>query len=201
MPQTRIIKEPSQARARARRDKILASTLSLLLEGGPDAVTTTAIAAAAEIPVGSVYRYFEDKDHILRTLYGAAYSDIETGVSAAMETAPTGCGFRKTHRHIIRAFWRTARKHPSFRPLTRWANSHGSLWDVTPGLDSSLAAMVTRTLEVAGTSLPEARRTVMMRTMVTTLSVLIDQAIEEEDEEVAEALILEITEIFAGYLE
>lgn len=197
----KTIREPSQARARARREKILASTEKLILDGGQEAVTTTSIAAAAEIPVGSVYRYFEDKDHILRTIYDAAYADIEQSVIAAMETATHGEGFRVAHRHIIRAFWQAARAHPTFRPLTRWANSRGSLWDVTPGPNSSLGAMVVKTLEIAGTPLPADRADVMMRTLVTTLSVLIDHAIEEDDEDVADALIGEITELFAGYVE
>ncbi len=205
MPATKAspkaIREPSQARARARRDKILASTKQLILDGGADAVTTTSIAAAARIPVGSVYRYFEDKDHILRTIYQAAYADIEVSVRGAMKTATAGQGFRVAHRHIIRAFWQAAREHPTFRPLTRWANRRGSLWDVTPGPDSKLDTMVLKTLEIAGTPLPADRADVMKQTLVTTLSVLIDHAIEEDDEEVAEALISEITELFAGYVE
>lgn len=198
---TKAIREPSQARARARREKILASTKQLILSGGQDTVTTTSIAAAAEIPIGSVYRYFEDKDHILSTIYEAAYADIQESVLEAMKTATAGKGFRIAHRHIIRAFWQAAREHPTFRPLTRWANSRGSLWDVTPGPDSSLGAMVYKTLEIAGTQLPADRADVMIQTLVTTLSVLIDHAIEEDDEEVAEALISEITELFAGYVE
>lgn len=197
---TRHIKEPSQARARARRNKILACTETLVIEGGADAVTTTSIATAADVPVGSVYRYFEDRDHILRILYDTAYEEVEQDVLKALLEIEPGQGFKDTHKELIHAFWRAAHDHKSFRPLTRWANSRGSLWDVTPGPESSLGQLVMKTIEVAGVTLPSDRRDVMLRTAVTTLSVLIDQAIEETDEEIASALIEEIATLFAGYI-
>ena len=194
-------KIPTQARAKAKLDAILSTTESLLLADGPAAITTTAIAQVAGIPVGSIYQYFDDKDEILSSLYATAYAEVEDVVAAALEQLQPGQGFAATHEQLIRTFWQAARAHRSFRQLTRWANHQYSLWDVTPGPESHLAEMVTRSLAIAGVDLPEARRTVMLRTIVTTLSVLVDQAIEEQDETVAEALVMEITALLSHYID
>ncbi|WP_417456362.1 TetR family transcriptional regulator [Kordiimonas sp.] len=193
-------KLPTQARAIERRDKILSAAETLLLEGGPLAVTTTSIAQTAGIPVGSIYQYFEDKNDVISTLYDTAYGEVENEVVAALTTIKPGLGFKDTHEQLIRAFWQAARAHKTFRPLTRWANSQRSLWDVTPGPESSLGQLVIKTLEIAGVTLPANRHDVMMLTAVTTLSVLIDQAIEEDDEAVADALIEEISILLTGYI-
>lgn len=193
-------KLPTQARAIERRDKILSAAETLLLEGGPQAVTTTSIAQAAEIPVGSIYQYFEDKDDVISTLYDAAYAEVESEVIAVMADIEHGLGFKETHEQLVRAFWQAARAHRTFRPLTRWANSQRSLWDATPGPESSLGQMVIKTLEIAGATLPDNRREAMLRTIVTTLSVLIDQAIEEDDEDIAETLILEMARMLSLYI-
>ncbi|WP_417449129.1 TetR/AcrR family transcriptional regulator [Kordiimonas sp.] len=193
-------KIPTQARAKAKRDAILRGAVKLLLEEGPAAVTTTSISQAAGVPVGSVYQYFEDKDDILFNLYHTAYNEVESKVLDALAATPEGQSFAHTLGHLNRTFWLAAREHPTFRALTRWANSQRSLWEVTPGLDSSLAALVVKTLKISAISLPDARREVMLRTMVTTISILVDQAIEEDNEAEADALISEIARLLGTYV-
>jgi AcrR family transcriptional regulator len=190
-----------QARAKARRDMIIARTEDILARDGIEAITTTAVAREAGIPVGSIYRYFKDRNDIIGLLHQVAYDDVVGTVANALEQMEPGQGFRKTHEQLIRVFWRAARSHPTFRDLTRWANAHNSLWDVTPGPESHLDELVRQTLAVAGVQLPEGREQVMLRTAVTTLSVLIDQALEEDDDAEADALIDEITTLLDRYFE
>ncbi|MBV9311524.1 MAG: TetR family transcriptional regulator, partial [Solirubrobacterales bacterium] len=58
----------------------------LLASEGADAFTTNRIAQAAGIPVGSVYRYFPDKQAIVEALALRYWSDFEDLVAAAAET-------------------------------------------------------------------------------------------------------------------
>ncbi len=203
MPTTTVTskKKPMQARAKARRDMIIACTEDILSRDGIEAVTTTAIAREADIPVGSIYRYFKDRNEIMALLHQVAYDDVVGTVADALAKIEPGKGFHATHEKLIRTFWRAARSHPTFRDLTRWANAHNSLWDVTPGPESNLQGLVEQTLDVAGVELPPGRKQVMLRTAVTTLSVLIDQAIEEQDETEADALIDEITSLLTAYFD
>jgi AcrR family transcriptional regulator len=59
---------PQQTRSQQRVDLILDVAADLFAREGYDPVTTNAIAAQAGISIGSLYRYFPDKDTILRAL-------------------------------------------------------------------------------------------------------------------------------------
>ena len=61
-------KMPLQARSRRRVDAILQATVKLMLELGYEATTTATIAAAAGVPIGSLYQFFDNKEAILETL-------------------------------------------------------------------------------------------------------------------------------------
>lgn len=59
---------PQQTRSQERVDLILDTAARLIAEIGYETVTTNAIAERAGISIGSLYRYFPDKDAILRGL-------------------------------------------------------------------------------------------------------------------------------------
>ncbi len=61
-------RQPQQTRGRQRIDLILDTAAQLFVEVGYDTATTNAIAERAGISIGSLYRYFPDKDAILRAL-------------------------------------------------------------------------------------------------------------------------------------
>ena len=59
---------PQQTRSQERVDSILDTAADLFTEIGYEASTTNAIAERAGISIGTLYRYFSDKDAILRAL-------------------------------------------------------------------------------------------------------------------------------------
>lgn len=85
-------KAPRQQRSRERVERILNSTRQLLREQGLEAITTTAIAQHAEIPVGSLYQYFPDKKAILCQIY-AQYLEEVRAVMAEVLDSQSGKGF------------------------------------------------------------------------------------------------------------
>jgi len=68
--------QPSQDRGKERVRLILASALTLFKEQGPERVTTNDIAAQAGIPIGSLYRYYPNKNSILVALTELYVEDI-----------------------------------------------------------------------------------------------------------------------------
>jgi AcrR family transcriptional regulator len=59
---------PTQARSRARVADILRAAGALLGEVGYDGLSTNLIAERADVPVGSIYQFFEGKDDIVAAL-------------------------------------------------------------------------------------------------------------------------------------
>lgn len=192
--------EPTQARARARKEAILAAANSFVVNGQIESITTTALAARAGIPVGSIYRYFDGKVDILDQLYRTAYGDIESGMAHAQRATPADMPMADAIRYLLNTFVKAARSHPSFRALTLWANKHYSLWDVTPGDSSGLATLVEKTLADGGVKFPPERHAAASKTVVTVVSILVDQSLEEEDEDKAQALINELGYLLNQYL-
>lgn len=68
--------KPSQARGKERVRVILATSLELFRQRGLDRVTTNDIVHQAGIPVGSLYRYYPNKDAIIAALVELYVEDI-----------------------------------------------------------------------------------------------------------------------------
>ena len=68
--------EPVQERALRTRAALLAATEELVTDRGIEAVTTTSVAAAAGCSVGSLYRYFADREALLLAAYDATVRRI-----------------------------------------------------------------------------------------------------------------------------
>lgn len=49
----------------ARRDRVIEAALELASEGGYDAVQMRDVALSAQVALGTIYRYFSSKDHLL----------------------------------------------------------------------------------------------------------------------------------------
>jgi len=65
---------PSQA---ARRERVLRTALELGATGGYDAVQMRDVASSAGVALGTIYRYFESKDHLLAAAMVEGVADLE----------------------------------------------------------------------------------------------------------------------------
>jgi AcrR family transcriptional regulator len=64
----RLRNAPLQARSRERLRRVLDAADEVLAQDGAAAFTTTRVAIEAEVPIGSVYRFFPDKEAIVEAL-------------------------------------------------------------------------------------------------------------------------------------
>ncbi len=67
-------KQPSQSRSRATVETILDGCIRVLDQEGVQAATTSRIAEASGVSVGSLYQYFENRDAILNALQDREFS-------------------------------------------------------------------------------------------------------------------------------
>ena len=59
------VARPLTRAQQARRQRVIDAAMALGLEGGYDAVQMRDVAARADVAMGTVYRYFTSKDHLL----------------------------------------------------------------------------------------------------------------------------------------
>lgn len=67
---------PAQSRSEERIERILIATAHLIANAPLESVTTTQIAKAAGMSVGSIYRYFADVDAVYQALLGRSINEL-----------------------------------------------------------------------------------------------------------------------------
>jgi AcrR family transcriptional regulator len=107
---------PQQARSRALIQRVLDAAEDLLAREGADALTTTRIAAAAGIAVGSLYQYFPDKGTIVDAL-ARRYLDEFEGVMEELATRAVTEHWDDLPGRLIDAFADRYRAEPGYRAL------------------------------------------------------------------------------------
>ena len=91
LPTDRLRNAPMQARSRERLRRVLDAADEVLSRDGADVFTTTRVAARAGVPIGSVYRFFPDKEAIVEALalrYWSDFEDLVAGVAEADQAQP-----------------------------------------------------------------------------------------------------------------
>lgn len=73
-----------------RRRQIIDAAVRLFIEKGFHKTTTRQIAAAAGLPIGSMYEYVASKEDILYLVCDAIHAEVEKGVIEAMARASKG---------------------------------------------------------------------------------------------------------------
>lgn len=127
---------PPTARGRATRGKLLKAAERCFSDAGFDGTTIAAIAAAANVSHGNVYRHFTDKDDILIAVIAQLYGNLrEASGSTGDTTAPTLAGltrrnaafFRKynEHRHLFRVTREAAARPDAHDFRAMWLSIRG----------------------------------------------------------------------------
>ena len=78
----------------ARRQRVIDAAMELGLEGGYEAVQMRDVAARADVAMGTVYRYFTSKDHLLAAALVHWVEQLDARlaqVPARGARRPTGC--------------------------------------------------------------------------------------------------------------
>lgn len=78
---------PKQARSKARLARVLETAEHLLIRDGVEALTTTRVAAAARVSVGSLYQYLPDRDAIIDALAAGYFTKLEAAMDGFVEAA------------------------------------------------------------------------------------------------------------------
>lgn len=80
---------PRQARALKTRETLLDAVEKIVVTEGGHAVTTTRVAADTSVAVGTIYRYFADRDALILAAYDRTVERIVAESAAVLKTLPT----------------------------------------------------------------------------------------------------------------
>jgi AcrR family transcriptional regulator len=68
----------TQSRSQEKMERVLRATAALLDEIGPEAVTTTSVAARAEVSIGWLYNFFDDREGLLEEVMVTGLVDLDS---------------------------------------------------------------------------------------------------------------------------
>lgn len=105
--------EPRQKRALATRANVLAAVEAIVAAEGAEAVTTTRIAEETGVAVGTIYRYFADRDAMLLETYDATVARIITICHRALETLPSDVDMNEAARGLLSVYLDAAEAIPA----------------------------------------------------------------------------------------
>lgn len=108
---------PRQKRALRTREALLAAVETIVAAEGADAVTTTRIAAATGVSVGTIYRYFDDRDSLLLAAYDATVTRIVAACGAALADLEPGLAVTAAARKLLELYLDTADAIPAHSGL------------------------------------------------------------------------------------
>lgn len=120
-------REPQQERSRHTLHRLLSATEALLEHGGLEAATVPAIAEAAGLSVGVVYRRFPDKDRLLREVYIRFFETTfaQNRVQFQLASEARNLTLEKLARGMIRGMAEGYRRRRGLlRALVRYARTH-----------------------------------------------------------------------------
>ena len=72
-----------------KQEKIITAAIELVAENGYFNTTVSQIAKKANIAVGSVYLYFDNKDSILHHIFGTFVENLKTNIIEKQKKAAT----------------------------------------------------------------------------------------------------------------
>ena len=107
---------PAQERSARRVAAILDAAAELLRDREPEAVTIRDLAAAAGVPTGTVYQFFDNLDRVLQAVALRFLAAMPAVLDAALEDDAEDDWGRTVDR-VVDGFAAMVREHPAIRRL------------------------------------------------------------------------------------
>jgi AcrR family transcriptional regulator len=161
----RLRRTPQQQRSRLKLRRVLDAADEVLATEGSSAFSTVRVAEAADISVGSLYRYFPDKEAIVEALavrYWSDFEDLVGGIVAADEREPLPDPIASLLDAMSTAF----RAHPGFLAMWYGGLRTERVRDATRVARTAFARSIDRLLARRWPGSDEAQREIVSRVVV-----------------------------------
>ncbi|GIE93291.1 TetR family transcriptional regulator [Paractinoplanes rishiriensis] len=123
-------------------DRLLAATTQVLDERGYAGLSTNRVAERAGVSVGSLYRYFADKNDLIEELRTRSSADVLTDLTDAL-TAAVAMPARDGVRHVLAVLVAALKRHRAVTTAMISEAPLGAHGNILPEVERQLA-QVTR---------------------------------------------------------
>ncbi|WP_254563403.1 TetR/AcrR family transcriptional regulator [Oscillatoria sp. HE19RPO] len=132
-------RKPRQARSQVRVNRILDVAEELFASQGYTATTTNAIAAQAQVSIGSLYQFFPDKTAILKALALRYAEMLHQQLTVIDQTEPTTLSLSDYVDQLIDTTDRFFTEHPSYHAIfMEVQGTIGELEEIDEATDAEL---------------------------------------------------------------
>jgi AcrR family transcriptional regulator len=135
----------------ARRRRVLDATLRLAAEGGFDAVQMRDVAAAADVALGTVYRYFSSKERLLLEAMAEQQADLRAHLQSH---PPPGDTPAQRVSNVLRRANRALTRHPDVTAamVRAFGSARPEDADIVRRVGGIMTDVITRAIRPDGTT-------------------------------------------------
>lgn len=194
-------RQPKQARSQERVHHILDVAEQLFIELGYHQTTTRAIASRAEVPVGSLYQFFPDKEAIVKALANR-YFEQEYHLFVQLHTELAEAPIMVYVDRMIDAFDQFATDYPGYRAVLEQLIDLMTVADINSldEYDQMILQELAHFLERRNPSLDIAKCELIATTIVKAANELLWLSLTR-DQTFREQLVAETKTLIAAYLQ
>ena len=196
-PDSPLRREPVQARAKERIERVLNAAEAVFVDVGYEAATTNLIATRAETSIGSIYEFFADKQAVARALADRYLTELTELYDKVVVDDPGGRD--AIVAKVVDALDGFYMRHPGLGPLFRGCRGSDDLQAAGEALQASLVEHVDRLIAVRRGNTDPVRRHVVAEMCADILRSVLDEAAAKPDEERV-ALVAELKLVLTSYL-
>ncbi|BAJ26660.1 MULTISPECIES: TetR family transcriptional regulator [Kitasatospora] len=110
-------RRPVQQRSQERYERLLDACAGLLDEAGPAGLTTKEVALRAEVPIGTLYQFFDGREGLLAALAARNLARFLDGLADRVAAAPGPIAVAAFTEHAVDEFVAMKRTVPGFGHL------------------------------------------------------------------------------------
>lgn len=191
---------PRQARSAARVERLLDAAEEVFEEVGYDAATTNLVAARADVPVGTLYRWFPDKGALAEALTDRYLEDLVKIYGELFDDLDPGERISDFLRRVLFLIAERARSQRALPALLASTMVPGRRSEAGARLRQALTDSIAELIEIRAPGVPPLVRDETAE-VCTTLTHLVVAATTDVDEDHGTRLAAEYVDVMIAYLE
>lgn len=186
---------PVQARARRTVEVLLAAARELLIEGGPEALTTSGLASRTGLHVRNVYRYFPNRNAVFVALAAQFNQRLETELGASGCLTDPASDWRAALQQAMAVLVMVGVQEPAIRQIRAALQTSPELQAMDVASDKRIANLIAQALHGRGALVSLETLQLRAFVLVTALGAVLDRMLAGDGPQ--QRLILEELESMA----